>query len=197
MELLAKILLSKTRAGIFKYLFLHKGDEYYLRELERLTGIGIKSLQTEIRKLVLLDILLERKDGNRNYIRANVEHPLYVDFCSIVNKLHGPPEQLRAIFKDIHNIEFAFIFGSFAKDETHAGSDIDLFILGDIPSKQISDILFTFEKSIPYELNEYNYSLRLFKKEVKDKKHFLMSLKSTTKIFLKGDESEFRKLYCQ
>ena len=52
------------------------------------------------------------------------------------------------------NIELAFIFGSYAKGETHAQSDVDLFVLGNIQSMQLSDIISQVEEEIGYiEIN--------------------------------------------
>ena len=57
-----------------------------MREIERRSGYAIGTIQTELKKLLRLDMVKKRKDGNRLYYRANKEHPLYPDIRSLVLK---------------------------------------------------------------------------------------------------------------
>ncbi|MAE58416.1 MAG: hypothetical protein CME69_06020 [Halobacteriovorax sp.] len=193
MDLLENIFLSKARAGILKKLFLERDREYYLRELERETGVTYKALHTDIHRMQELDLISMRVDGNRNYFKANTKHPLFEDFHSIANKVYGPIPKLKELFEKQNGIESAFIFGSYAKGETHAGSDLDLFIIGDISVRKLSNLLWEAQKEITYEINDHIYTKKDFKAK-RNKDHFLKSLKDTEKIFLKGNEDEFKEI---
>jgi len=48
-----------------------------MREIERRSGLTIGTIQQELKKLVRLNLIKERKDGNRLYYEANRAHPLY------------------------------------------------------------------------------------------------------------------------
>jgi len=87
--MLSEILTSHTRAEVLRILFNGKGEEYYLREIEKLTNVGLNSLQKEVKHLTSIDFIKARKDGNRIYYHANKEHPLYLDLLSIVEKTVG------------------------------------------------------------------------------------------------------------
>ena len=71
MSLLAEILSSKIRAEIFRLLFGINYKSLYMREIERISGFAIGTIQGELKKLSNLDLVLKEIDGNRTYYRAN------------------------------------------------------------------------------------------------------------------------------
>src|SRR5262245_9551759 len=95
MGLLEGLLASRSRASILRVLFNGENREYYLREIERETGLMVRAVQQELPNLLKLDLIQARKDGNRRYFRANRLHPLYSDLCQIVLKTSGWITELR------------------------------------------------------------------------------------------------------
>jgi DNA-binding transcriptional ArsR family regulator len=89
MNLLAEILSSKIRSEIFRMLFGVNGEALHVREIERRSGLTIGTIQQELKKLVRLDLIKKRKDGNRLYYEANREHPIYPDIRNLVLKTVG------------------------------------------------------------------------------------------------------------
>ncbi|MBL6990899.1 MAG: nucleotidyltransferase domain-containing protein [Bacteriovoracaceae bacterium] len=195
MDVLEFLFSSKSRARILGKLFLQDGQEYYMRELERATGVSVRSIHSDLQRLESFDLVLKRRDGNRTYYKANEAHPLYEDLKSIVSKVYGPIAILKESLQNRPDIDVAFIFGSFASGETHAESDIDLFVIGQIGSRKLSNILFKVQSEIPWEMNHHFYKSENFKKALDKNKHFLMSLITSKKIFLKGTEDEFKRFY--
>jgi DNA-binding transcriptional ArsR family regulator len=110
MALLAELLSSKVRAEIFRLLFGIRERELHVREIERQSGFSIATVRQELQKLLKMQLLKTKKDGNRLYYRANTEHPLYPDIRTIVLKTSGLVEVLkRALNKK--GIRVAFVFG--------------------------------------------------------------------------------------
>ena len=131
MALLAELLSSKVRAEIFRLLFGIRERELHVREIERQAGFSIATVRQELQKLVKMQLLKTKKDGNRLYYRANTEHPLYPDIRTIVLKTSGLVEVLkRALNKK--DIRVAFIFGSIAQNQEGARSDVDLMVIGKV-----------------------------------------------------------------
>ena len=89
MNILSEILSSKVRAKIFHQLFGITDDELHMREIERRSGHAIGTIQTELKKLLHLDLVIKRRDGNRLYYRANKDQPLYPDIHILVIKKIG------------------------------------------------------------------------------------------------------------
>ena len=127
MNQLAEMLSSRTRAELFRLLFSTVAQSLHLRKIERITNLSTGSLRQEIAKLQKLGLITVRKDGNRICYEPNKNHPLYQDIRSIVMKTNGLTGVLKDALKD-SNIKIAFVFGSVARGEETADSDIDLMI---------------------------------------------------------------------
>ena len=78
MGILSEILSSKVRAEVFRLLFGLNDDALHMRDIERKSGFAIGTIQTEMKKLHRLDLVLKRRDGNRLYYRANQQLDLSI-----------------------------------------------------------------------------------------------------------------------
>lgn len=189
--MLAELFTSNTRAEVMRILFNGEGRELYLREIERITDIQINSLQKEVKHLVSIDLVKARKDGNRIYYKANVQHPIYSDLVSIVEKTVGVVSLLKERLKD-SKIQCAFLFGSMAKNKEVASSDIDLIVIGDLGMRTLTKLLSGLQEKLGREINPHIFTLDEFKKRMKSKDHFVLSvLKEEIKPIL-GDINEYR-----
>jgi DNA-binding transcriptional ArsR family regulator len=127
----ALLLGSVARRAILARTYLDPAQEYHLRELVRRTGLAPRTVHQEVEKLVRGDLLTERRDGNRRYLRANDRHPLFRAVREIVLKTEGLADVLRQALGD-EAIEYALVFGSIAAAAPKAGSDVDLLVVGSI-----------------------------------------------------------------
>lgn len=173
--MLKEILTSNTRAELFKILFDGRKREHYLRDIERLSDVSIRSIQKEVAHLEGLDLLKSRKDGNRIYYSANTTHPLYPDLVSIVEKTVGIVGQLKECLLD-ERIEAAFIFGSIARGTEQAESDIDLLVIGDLGMRALTKLLSGLQEKVAREVNPHIFSRDEFCKRIKKKDHFVSSI---------------------
>ena len=95
MRLLSEILSSKSRAESFRLLHGVNSAELHMREIERRSGCAIGTVQSELKKLLRLDLVITQKDGNRLYSRTNRDRPLYPDIHALVVKSNGLVDILR------------------------------------------------------------------------------------------------------
>lgn len=193
MDLLTELLSSKTRSKIFTILFNEDVADLHLREIERKAGLTVTTLSKELKKLTDLDIIISRRDGNRLYYRANIDHPLYEDIKSLVSKTTGLIFQLRKKLEN-QNITLAFVFGSIAKNEEMAHSDVDLFIVGNIGMRSVSKLLSGVQKEIGREINPHIFTIDEFKNRVDKKEHFVMQVLKSKKRFILGNSNELKRL---
>ena len=194
MNLLAEILSSKIRSEIFRMLFGVNGGELHMREIERRSGLAIGTIQQELKKLLRLDLIKKRKDGNRLYYEANQEHPLYPDIRNLVLKTVGLVDFFREALKANPNIKLAFVFGSIARREEKDKSDVDLMIIGDIGMRQLTGHLSGVSGQIGREINPHILSIKEFLKRKSAKDHFLIQVLESPKIFIIGNENELTEL---
>ncbi len=194
MELLPRILSSKVRAGIFALLYGHENKEYHLRDLARRTGLAIRTIQQDIKNLQDLDLIKARRDGNRLYFRANRIHPAYVDIRALVLKTTGIVPLLSETLAGRSDVQLAFIFGSFAKGEEGAESDIDLVVVGDIGLRKLTGLLSEHSKSLGREINPHVYSRKEFVRRITEKDHFIKSVLESSKLFIVSTENELKTM---
>jgi len=190
MDVLAKILSSGVRAEIFRVLFGLNDEELHMREIQRRSGFAIGTIQTELRKLLGLDLVKKRRDGNRAYFSANREHPLFIDIHKLVLKTAGLVDVLKNTLSANEKIRLAFVFGSVARGKVKAGSDVDLMVIGDVGLREISRYLSGATELIGREINPHVYTEVDFSSRKKSGEHFLNSLLKEPKLFIIGNEDD-------
>lgn len=193
MNRLAELLSSRARAEIFRLLLSGTGEELHVREMERRSGLNDSTLRQELRKLVRLDLVQSRRDSNRVYYRAKTENPLYPEIRNLVLKTSGLADVLKSALRD-KRIRVAFVFGSVARGEEKAGSDVDLMVIGQLGMRDLSRLLSGIEEKIGREVNPHVLHEEEFKKRVRAKEHFVSSVVETPKIFVVGSQRELEAM---
>lgn len=194
MDLLAEILSSRIRAEIFRLLFGVRDEELHMREIERQSGAAIGTVQTELKKLLRLDLVKKRRSGNRLYFRANEAHLLYRDINSLVLKTRGLVDILKQAFREQVSVKWAFVFGSIARNEERSDSDLDLMIIGALGLREASRLISGLADQIGREINPHVMSLTEFKRRKENQDHFLTRVLAEPKIFFIGDPHEFEEM---
>ncbi|MDO8723037.1 MAG: nucleotidyltransferase domain-containing protein [Syntrophales bacterium] len=195
MGILAEILSSKIRAEIFRILFGVAPDtELHMREIERRTGFAIGTVQKELHKLQRLDIISRVKDGNRVNYRANIAHPLYPDIRGLVLKTSGLADVIKNALTNEKGIKVAFVFGSLARQEDTATSDVDLMVIGNVGLRKLSGLLMDVAGKIGREINPHVFTEKEFVKREKEQDHFLNQVLESPKIFIIGTENELEEM---
>ena len=165
-----------------------------MRELEREAGCTIGPIQSELKKLLGIQLVSARRSGNRLYYRANIEHPLYSDIHSMVLKTSGLGDYLQERFRIRDDITCAFVFGSMASGEERATSDIDLMIIGSIGLRAVSGLLTDFRATVGREVNPHVFSIEEFLKRRNEGEYFISTLLSSAKLFVKGTEHDLAEM---
>ena len=161
MDAAANLLFGKTRQAVLVLLFEQAGQSSYLREIARATGIGPGQLQNELQQLCKADLVVRREDGNRVTYQANTRHPIFAELQSIVSKTCGLPARIKAALMPLAaGIQFAAIYGSFAKGSNNARSNVDLLIVGEPSLETIISLIHPIEQKSGREI-----SVRLYTKE--------------------------------
>jgi uncharacterized protein len=192
--MLTKLFGSEARVKILTLFMLNAGSEYYLREIAQKTGLALRSVQRAVNDLSNLGILDREQRGNSVYFRLNSENPILPDLKAIFLKTVGLGDVLRAALADTPGIEVAFIYGSVAKGEETPTSDIDLALIGKIPSKKLTKILTALEERISREVNATVFTQEEWRKRIASGDHFATTLLREPKLMLIGRETGLETL---
>jgi len=187
---LTGVFKSKTRKALFRLYFTNPESEYYLRELERLLDIPVSMIRKELTRLEEDGIFISAKKGNLTYFYLNKSYPLFTELRSIVFKTVGIKGLLKEVLEKIEDVEDAFVYGSFAKNEENATSDIDLFIIGKINEDRLVTEIGKLEKILKREINYSLYTRDEFKKKKRTKDSFILDVLEEPKVFLVGNEND-------
>jgi len=193
MNRLAEILSSRARAEIFRLLFSGTGEELHVRAIGRRCGLNDSTIRQELRKLLRLDLVHSRKDSNRVYYRAKSENPLYPEIRNLVLKTSGLADVLKPAMKD-KRIRAAFVFGSIARGEEKAGSDVDVMVIGGLGLRDLSGLLSGIEERIGREINPHVLQEDEFQKRLQATEHFVTSVMESPKIFIIGSQDELEAM---
>lgn len=188
-----KIINSQTGAAILNLFFANPDREYYLRQIEKLTGYSVGNIRREMTKLQADGLFVIRQLGKMKLYRLNPAYPLYSEVRDIIRKTIGIEGTLKGLLSGQAGINFAFIYGSFAEGKEKALSDIDIIVIGVAKPKEIKSLFFEHQNKIGREINSIVYTQEEFLNKLKNKDHFISALARQKKIFIKGEEGEFKR----
>ena len=189
--MLDKLFSSKTRVEILRLFLFNADNSFYQRQISSLTNQPIRGVQREVEKLHKIGFLEKSVQGNRVYYKANRNNPIFEDLKNIFLKSVGIAEALKENLQD-KKIEIAFIYGSYARGQESLLSDIDLMVIGDISSKQLSGLLSKPKMELMREINYTVFSLNEFIIKAIQKDHFVNSILKDKKIFIIGSDDELK-----
>ena len=190
MNILSELLSSRIRAEIFRLLFGVRNDSLYMREIERRSGFTTGTVQGELKKLYRLDLITKNRDGNRLYYQANRTHPLYPEIRNVVLKTIGLADGLREALLQSSEIAIAFVFGSMARHDEKAQSDVDLMVIGNLGLRKIVALLSGLSAEIGREINPHVMTPNEFISRKAKGDHFVTRILQEQKLFIVGSEDD-------
>ncbi len=187
---LASALFSKVQQRVLGVLFGNPGRSFYANEIIAIAESGTGAVQRELTKLVAVGLITARRQGNQKHYQANLVSPVYNELRGLVLKTFGLADIVRAALAPlIPQIRAAFIFGSIAKGQDTAGSDVDLLVVSDsLTYAEVFSALEQASQDLGRTVNPTVYSQREFTRRVNDGKAFVTRVMRQPKIWLIGDE---------
>jgi len=184
--MLSSLFGSEARVKVLSLFLLHAGSEFYLREIAQRTGLALRSVQRAAHDLCEIDILHRERRGNSLYFRLNGQNPIVPDLKAIFVKTEGLGDLLREALERDARIEVAFVYGSMAKGDETAASDVDLALIGEIGSRRLEQLLDELERSVGREVNATLFTRREWNERVSKGDHFVTTLLREPKVMLIG-----------
>lgn len=183
-------LFSGVRQQILATTLLAPDRSWYLRELAARIQVTPSSLQRELKNLVEAGILKRLVSGNRTYFQADVTCPIFPELQGLLKKTVGGVQHIRTALAPLENqIDAAFIYGSYAnQSELRNNSDIDLFVIGAVTGKQISEALLGLERDLGREISTSVYTLPEFQLKLTAGNHFLTAVMKSGILWIVGSK---------
>lgn len=187
---LADALFSGTQQRVLAWLFGQPERSFYATELIGLAGAGSGAVQRELARLAQSGLVTARAIGNQKHYQANPEAPIYAELCGIVHKTVGLAEPLReALAPLVARIRAAFVYGSIARREDTALSDIDLMLISDdLAYPDLYAALEAVSQRLGRTVNPTIYTQQELARRVKRKQAFATRVLAQPKLWLIGGE---------
>ena len=185
-------LFSKTRQKVLSLLFGRPDQSFYLNEIVRLSDMGKGTIMRELQGLQSAGLILVERIGNQNHFRANKNSPVYDDLRAIVRKTFGVSDVIKSALQPIDaQLHQVFIYGSVARAEDTANSDIDLLLTGeDLAYAEVMGLLGDAEKSLGRTINPTIYEPDQFKDKLRRENTFLTRVMDQPRLWIKGETDD-------
>ena len=188
-------LFGRTRSALLSALYGHADQSFYLRELVRVVGAGHGAVQRELKSLTDMGLIVRTVQGNQVLYRANPQSPIFPEIKSLIAKTVGVHHAIRSALARLRaKVAIAFVYGSVARQEERADSDVDLMVLGSVSFSEVVSALAPAQKTLGREINPNVFPVSEFRAKLAARNHFLRSVMKEKKLFVLGSEDELAEL---
>jgi len=189
---IADALFTKVQQRVLAVLYGNPSRSFYANEIISLAGSGTGAVQRELARLEATGLVTITRVGNQKHYQANTTAPVFEELRGLVLKTSGLVDILRAVLApSADKITTAFVYGSIAKGEDTAKSDIDLMVISDTLS--YPDLYASLEEAtrrLGRAVNPTVYKPQDLDKRVKEGNAFIQRVLAQPKIWLMGEKLE-------
>jgi len=126
-----------------------------VRQLAAMLQVDSTNLSRELSRLEAEGFLRAEIEGRQKYYSINPEYPHLKAVFNLLKGTVGIVPTLTSVLARVEGIESASLFGSFARNEQDAASDIDLLVLGNPDSAQLAAEVARAEKILHREVSYF------------------------------------------
>ncbi len=184
---LAQALLPDSRAAILAALDAAGDEGLHLREVARRTALNSKTVMRELHALRGAGILVSRDVGRQVVYRFNPGCPIAEELRALIRKTVGLAGILQAAIEPLADrIERAYVYGSLARGEERADSDVDLMVVGSVSLRELSSPVRAAGRSLRRTVNPTLYTPEDYRRELEDRDSFVSRAHRGARIDLVG-----------
>lgn len=195
-ENLIDALLSKTQQRVLGIFFGYPSARYQLSQVIALAKSGRGGVQRELEKLTRVGILQFSVVDGRKLYEANRQSPIFDELRNLILKTVGLLEPLTKSLQPLSSkIDMAFVYGSIAKGEDTARSDIDVMVITrELAYSDIYAALARTEKKLNRTVNPNIMSPSEWRQKLSEKNSFVSRISQQPKLFVFGSDDELQRI---
>lgn len=185
---LAELLFpNQYRRKVLALLLMQPDQKMHLRELARQTQAAPGTLKKELDALCHVGLLTSERVGNQVQFQANQSHPVFAELQALVRKTTGLVDVLRQALQPLGDqVALAFVFGSMASGSVHAGSDVDLLVVGSVSFAQVVEATYAAQAPLGRDINPKVMSPTEWSTKRAEGHPFVQELLAKPRIMLTG-----------
>ena len=190
----ADALFPAVRQRVLAVLFGSPDRSFYANELIALARSGSGAVQRELASLLAAGLVTVRDQGNQKHYQANAASPVFAELRGLVLKTVGLADVLRAALAPLAGqITMAFVYGSVARREDTAASDVDVLIVSDaLGYAEVFGALESAAQTLGRAINPTLYTRAELARRRAQDNVFVTRVLDQPRIWLMGDEEALR-----
>jgi predicted nucleotidyltransferase len=176
---------------VLAVLFGRPDRSYYANEVIALAQSGTGAVQRELADLSAAGLLTVSKLGNQKHYQANASTPVFTELRLLVLKTTGLADVLRAALAPLATqIDAAFIYGSVARQQDTAQSDVDVMVVSStLAYGEVFGALESVTSSLGRKVNPTLYTPNDWTRRIEQDSAFVTRVGRQPKIWLIGNEA--------
>lgn len=179
---------NQYRRKVLALLLMQPDRKMHLRELARQTQAAPGTLKKELDALCHVGLLTSERVGNQVQFQANTGHPIFAELQALVRKTIGLADVLRRALEPLGDqVALAFVFGSMASGSAHAGSDVDLLVVGSASFGQVVEATYAAQAQLGREINPKVMTPAEWARQRAEGHPFVQELLAKPRIVLTGN----------
>ncbi len=179
-------LRSKARRRLLAYYFTNPTARLHLRDLAGRLDIDPSNLSKELQRLEREGLFRAEVSGRQKYFQLDRKYPLFAEVRSIVAKTIGAAVLIAQSLKKVEGIEEAYLYGSFARNQQDAVSDIDILVIGNPEGASLAEAVRKLERQFGRDINYTVLTRKEFASRRARKDAFLENVWHNTRVTLVG-----------
>jgi len=189
---LADALFTPVQQRVLGLLFGQPDRRFQSAELIRMAKSGVGAVHRQLARLEEAGLVVVTRVGNQKHYQARQDSPVFAELHGLITKTVGIAKPLQeALGAAADGICAAFVFGSVAKGNDHAASDIDLMVISDVLRyADLFTALQTAETFLARPINPTVMSRADWRAKRARKDSFAARVAAQPKLFLIGSDDD-------
>ena len=190
----ADALFPAVRQRVLAVLFGAPDRSFYANELIALARSGTGAVQRELASLLAAGLVTVRDQGNQKHYQANAASPVFAELRGLVLKTVGLADVLQAALAPLADqVAAAFVYGSVARQQDTAASDVDVLIVSDaLGYAEVFGALEGAAQTLGRTINPTLYTRPELARRRAQDNAFVTRVLDQPRIWLMGDEEALR-----
>ncbi len=179
-------LRSELRRKLLTFFYVNRSARVYVRQLAVAIDEDSTNVSRELKSLQREGFLRSEVEGRQLYYSVNPAYPYLKPVFALLEGTVGIAPALKRALASVHGIDSAWLYGSFAKNEADAASDIDVLIVGKPDQIELAATMRKAEKALRREINYTVLTSRELRRRLARRDAFLADVWNGKRIELIG-----------
>lgn len=182
---LIEVFGGQARFKVLQALFAEPGRGYGPRELAAAAGIDPGNTARLLKRWAEAGLLQRRQqDGLPRYYAST--DPQLAPLVTLMQQDSTLVRTLREGLENVAGVEVAVVFGSVARGQATANSDVDVLVLGTASELKVNAALRPAGRALGRKVNATACTIEVFRKQLQDRESFAQEIVQSPRIPLMG-----------